>query len=250
MSYVAEALQDGPERPAVTITDLVGDSGSVTCRPDEIAESIGPWYDEMPVREGAPTPAGMVGLLQAEVLTGGAEEATVAWLGVRVETAGHVPVTGDRLRDEVAAAAAAAAGRELGRPVLWADERVTMTITGFSRVNVTLPQPAGTIVITTPDGARTEIDGWEVESWDTVADIAERAGDQWEAAAGLRMSDLDQAQRLVAAAQERLTAARHERDQLIRQAARAGVTAYRVAQVTGLAQPSIGRIFGGGREAR
>lgn len=54
--------------------------------------------------------------------------------------------------------------------------------------------------------------------------------------------DITRAQQRVERADERASAARAERDGLIREAIADGMSAYRISQLTGIKQPRIGRI--------
>lgn len=150
------------------------------------------------------------------------------------------PDPAEQFRDELAVAIAAAPA---GTPATWAGESATVTVVGASRVRLDWPQPVAEVTITTPDGAITTADGREVESWGALWSRIQDAVQQWEMAVDAPTRAAVQLQRQIGQMELRLSQLRARRDEQLRAARRAGVTAYRLAKLTGLAERSVGQIL-------
>lgn len=146
----------------------------------------------------------------------------------------------EQFRDELAVAIAAAPA---GTPATWTGENATVTVVGASRAWLGWPQPVAEITITTPDGTTTKVDGGEVESWGALWSRVQDAVQQWEMTVDAPTRAAVQLQRKIGQLERQLSQLRARRDEQLRAARRAGVTAYRLAKLTGLAERSVGQIL-------
>src|SRR5690606_22994459 len=146
----------------------------------------------------------------------------------------------EQFRHELAVAIAAAPA---GTPATWTGESATVTVVGASRVRLDWPQPVAEVTITTPDGTTTTVDGGEVESWGALWSRIQEAVQQWEMTSDAPTRAAVQLQRKIAQMERQLSQLRARRDEQLRAARRAGVTAYRLAKLTGLAERSVGQIL-------
>lgn len=147
----------------------------------------------------------------------------------------------EQFRADLSAAIAAAPA---GTPATWTDGTVTLTVTGASRVSHAWPQPLAQIAITTPDGDSEQVDGWaQVASWDELWARVQAAGETWATDTDILVAQLAGAHAGLERAERAATQARARRDTLVREAAAAGVSAYRIAKRLGVAESTVGRIL-------
>lgn len=139
--------------------------------------------------------------------------------------------------------AALTAPREAGAPAVWADETVTVTVHGASRVNTSWPSPTARVTLSTPDGAQRTIDGEDIGSWDELWALVHEESEAWTSDTEALLTQARGAQDALDRAQQAVTQARARRDTLIREAAAAGISAYRIAQRLRVSQPTVGRVL-------
>lgn len=135
------------------------------------------------------------------------------------------------------------ATRQVGQPAVWSSEGVTVTIKGGSRVYHSWPQVLARVTIATPDGDAETINGEDLASWDELWSRVETARDGWSGATDPLLAHLRGAHAGLERAERAAATARSRRDALVREAATAGVTAYRIAKTLKVAESTIGRIL-------
>lgn len=171
------------------------------------------------------------------------EDSEYLWAVAADHQRDQAPDPGAAFRAELSAAMSA---RQIGEPATWHSDGVAVTVVGSSRVNHSWPQPLARLTITTPDGDVEELDGVDLASWEELWARVHTAAEQWTDATDTLLAHLDGAHRGLVHAEAAATQARARRDILVRKASAAGVSAYRIAKILGVAESTIGRIIAGG----
>lgn len=162
----------------------------------------------------------------------------------------HEIIETDPAADFVSELSAAITKQRADRPAYWTDGVVTVHARGVSRVNQSLPQPAAQFTVTTPLGQTVipeslETDDWEQLTWESVWQVVKDAREDADAVAGQGRTRVRDTVIALKAAEVAVSKAREARDEAIRDAAAAGVSAVDLAGLAGLSEPGVYKITRG-----
>jgi hypothetical protein len=159
----------------------------------------------------------------------------------------HEIIETDPFADFEAALSTAIAKQRADRPAYWTDGVVTVHARGVSRVNQSLPQATAQFTVSTALGQilipeSLETDDWEHLTWESVWQVVKDARDTVDTVAGHARTRVRDMTIALKAAEVAVSKAREARDEAIRDAAAAGVSAVELAGLAGLSEPGVYKI--------